>query len=96
MQAKTLYVQSGETRKVSNQWAAECEQRGTTVSSSAWTYSGAGTLTGPTLATPLATVKIAPTSCGTLTNTVTLANGEVLTRARAVVVEAAASGSVSA
>jgi hypothetical protein len=89
MQAKTLYATSGETIKVSNQWAAEAEKRGTTVSSSTWTYSGAGTFTNKTLATPLTGVMLAPTSCGTLANTITLANGETLTRTRCVVVEQA-------
>lgn len=85
MQAKTIHASLGETIKVSNQWAAETEKRGTTVSTSTWTYSGAGTLTGSTLATPLASVTLTPTSCGTLANTATLANGEVLIRTRCVV-----------
>jgi hypothetical protein len=78
MQRKTIHATTGETIKVSNQWAAECEQRGTTVSSSTWTYSGAGTLGTPTLVTTLATTPLTPTGCGCLKNTVTLANGEVL------------------
>jgi hypothetical protein len=84
MQAKTIHATTGETIRVRNQWAAETEKRATTVSSSTWTYSGAGTLSGPTLATPLASVTLAPTSCGTLTNTVVLANGETLIRTRLV------------
>jgi hypothetical protein len=84
MQRKTVYTTSGETIKVSNQWAAECEKRGTTISSSAWTYSGTGTFSGAVLATPLATITGAATSCGTLTNTVTLANGETLIATRLV------------
>lgn len=84
MQAKTIHATTGETIKVSNQWAAEAEKRGTTVSSSTWTYTGAGTLTGAALTTPLATVTLAPTGCGTLSNTVVLANGETLIRTRLV------------
>lgn len=87
MQAKTLYATTGETIKVSHQWAAETEKRGTTVSSSTWTYSGAGTLAGATLATPLASVTLTPTGCGTVTNTVVLANGETLIRTRCVLLE---------
>lgn len=84
MQRKTLYTASGETHTVSNQWAAETEARGTTVSSSAWEYSGAGTLTGASLATPLASVSLTATGCGVLKNTATLANGEVLIAERLV------------
>ncbi|MEO7937369.1 MAG: hypothetical protein ABIR55_02000, partial [Burkholderiaceae bacterium] len=84
MNLKTIQALSGETVKVSNQWAAECEKRATTVSSSTWTYDGAGTLSGATLVTPLATTLLAPTSVGTLTNTVVLANGETLIAERLV------------
>ena len=86
MQRKTIYTVSGETVSISNQWAAETEQRGTTVSSSAWEYSGGGTLSGAALTTPLATTLLAATSNGTLKNTATLANGEVLIAERLVVV----------
>ena len=95
-QLKTVNATSGETVTISNQWAAECERRGTTISSSTWAYSGAGTLTGKTLVTPLATVKLSPTSCGTLTNKATLANGEVLLLTRIVSVAADIAGSVTA
>lgn len=78
MQAKTLYLEDGEARLVEQQWAAVCEKRGTTVSSSVWEYSGTGALTGAALATPLASVKLAATTGGLLTNTATLANGEVV------------------
>lgn len=79
MQAKTLNLTAGETRKVASQWAAETSKRGTTVSAGAWETT-AGTLSGETLATPLATVTLAEGGCGVLKNTVTLANGEVLIR----------------
>jgi hypothetical protein len=84
MQRKTLHATDGETLKVSNQWAAETEKRGTTVSASAWEFSGSGTIASETLATPLATCLLTPTSCGTVKNTVTLANGEVLIATRKV------------
>ena len=86
MQLKTIYATSGETVKVSNQWAAQTEKRSTTVSSSAWEYSGSGTLSSATLVTPLATTKLAPTGSGVLKNTATLANGEVLIAERLVTV----------
>lgn len=85
MQRKTLYATDGETLKVANQWAAETEKRGTTVSTSDWEFSGSGTLTSASLSGPLASVNLSPTSCGTLTNAVTLANGEVLIATRAIV-----------
>lgn len=75
--AKTLYFASGEIRKVEQQWAAECEKRGTTISSSAWEMSDGSSVTSA-LSGTLATTTITPTGCATLTNTVTLANGEVL------------------
>lgn len=87
MLRKTLYATDGETIKVSSQWAAETDKRATTVTDSAWAYSGSGTVSGATLVTPLATCKLTPTSCGTLTNTATLANGEVLIASWCVVMD---------
>lgn len=86
MQRKTLYATDGETIKVSEQWAAECEKRGTAVSASAWEFSGSGSLASESLSGTVASVLLTPTSCGTLTNTATLANGETLIASRAVVV----------
>lgn len=77
-QRKTLYATDGETIEVANQWAAECEKRSTTVTGSAWEFSGNGSIASETLATPLATCLLTPTSSGTLKNTATLANGETL------------------
>jgi hypothetical protein len=85
--SKSVQVASGETVKVSQQWAAETEKRGTTVSSSAWEYvGGSATLASATLVTPLASTLITPTSSGELQNTATLANGEVLIAVRRVIV----------
>lgn len=81
---KDINAMYGETLIATNQWAAEAKRRSTTVSASTWTYSGAGTLSGASLSGTTATVKIAPTCAGCLENTVTLANGEVLTTARLV------------
>ncbi len=86
-QLKTIRAVSGETLSIRNQWAAETESRGTTVSSSTWTYSGAGTLSGAALSTPVATTNLAPTGSGILRNTVALANGESLIGYREVIVE---------
>lgn len=84
---KALHATDGETIMVQNQWAAETEKRGTTVTASAWAYSGSGTIAGETLDTPLASCKLTPRSCGTLTNTATLANGEVLIASRCVLMD---------
>lgn len=84
MQLKTIISQNGETRKVTNQWAAEAEKRSTSVSSSVWAYSGAGTLASAALSSTTATVVLTPTSDGTLKNTVVLANGETLIAERLV------------
>lgn len=81
MQLKTVRVASGEARKVSNQWAAEAEARATTVASSTWATT-TGTLSGATLTATTASVLLAGAGCGTLTNTATLANGEVLVATR--------------
>ena len=87
MLRKAIRATDGETVAVQNQWAAETKKRGTTVSSSAWAFTGSGTITGETLVTPLASCKLAPKSCGTLTNTATLANGEVLIASRCVLMD---------
>lgn len=79
MQGKTLYLTCGETVQVKSQWAAQCGKRSTTVSSSQWETT-AGTLSGAALVSPLATAMLAEDGCGTLKNTVTLANGETLVR----------------
>lgn len=81
---KDIQAMSGETLLVANNWAAEAEKRGTTVSASTWTYTGAGTLSGASLTAAKASVKIAPTCGGILSNTVTLANGETLIAVRKV------------
>jgi hypothetical protein len=87
IELKSLRVALGETVKVSNQWAAETEKRGTTVSSSAWEYvGGSATLASAALSTPLASTLVTPTSSGELQNTVVLANGETLIAVRRVVV----------
>lgn len=84
IQLKTIHAESGETVKVENQWAAECEKRGTTISTSKWVLYGAGALASQTLSGTLTSVLASPTCTGLLTNTVTLANGEVLVADRKV------------
>lgn len=79
MQAKTLRLTCGETVKVQSQWAAECEKRGTTVSTSAWEATSGG-LSGESLDGTRASVLLAVDGCGRLKNTVTLADGEILVR----------------
>lgn len=89
MLSKTLYAEDGETLLVEQKWGAVCEKRDTTVSSSEWEFTGTGGLTDEALATPVASVKLAPTTCGNLKNTVTLANGEVLIAIRRIEVRGA-------
>ena len=93
---KDIQAMNGETLIVTNKWAAEAKKRSTTVSASTWTYSGAGTLSGASLSGTTATVKLAPTCSGCLENTVALANGEVLTAVRWVLVASAAYPNLSA
>lgn len=77
-QLKTIRTTQGETLQVANQWAAEAEARDTTVSASAWEFTGGGSLAGAALSGTTAGTLLTPTGSGDLKNTVTLANGEVL------------------
>lgn len=72
--------------KVSNQWEAEAEARGTTVSTSAWETT-AGSLSGAALSESLATVLLTEGGSGYITNTVTLASGEKLVSRRRITVD---------
>ena len=89
MNLKSVRATHGETLVIANQWAAETKKRATTIVSSTWTYSGAGTLTGDALTGTKATVRLTPTCRGTLSNAVTLADGEVLVGTRQVSVSSA-------
>lgn len=77
-QGKTIYAACGESRLVRNLWAAEIERRGTTVSSSAWELSGSLTLGTVALTGSTTTALVTVNGSGTAKNTVTLANGEIL------------------
>ena len=87
MNLKSVSATNGESIVIINQWAAEAKKRGTTIVSSTWTYSGAGTLTSGALTGTKATVRLTPTYNGVVSNTVTLADGEVLIGTRVVSVE---------
>lgn len=78
---KTIRLRTGETQKVTNQWAAEAEKRGASVSSSTWETT-AGSVSGEALSSTTATVLLAEGGCGTLTNTVVLSTGETLVSRR--------------
>lgn len=80
---KTINIARGETVRVKNEWAAEAESRDTSVASSVWDTT-AGTLSGAALSSNLASVLLTEGGDGCLTNTVTLANGEVLVADRAI------------
>jgi hypothetical protein len=86
MQGKTIYADADEIRKVTNEWAAQVEQRGSSVSSSTWEATGGLTLGASSLSGATATVLVTVTGCGKVTNTVTLANGEQLEAWRLVAV----------
>lgn len=88
MLRKAILAADGETVTVRNQWAAQAEEAGTTVTDSAWAFTGSGAITDEALAGTLATCLLTPTSCGTVTNTVTLDNGAVLIATRCVLMDA--------
>jgi hypothetical protein len=93
---KDIHATEGESLLIANNWTAEAEKRGTTVSTSTWTYSGAGTLSGASLTVAKSAVNLAPTCHGVLTNTVTLANGETLMAERVVSVKHLCGGNLTA
>lgn len=78
MQAKSIHAEPDEVRLVTNKWAAEVEQRGSSIASSAWEVTSGLTLGATTLSGTTATALVTVSGCGTVTNTVTLANGETL------------------
>lgn len=86
MQAKSIRADLGEVRKVSNEWAAQVEQRGTTVSSSSWEATPGLTLGATTLVGTTTTALVTVADSGVVTNTVTLANGETLEVWREIIV----------
>lgn len=83
-QRKSLYFDMGETKRVENEWAAEVEQRDTTISSSTWAFTDEGSVAGASLTGTLASALLTPQCSGVLTNTVVLADGETLKAVRAV------------
>lgn len=86
MQGKTIYAEADEVRKVTNEWAAFAEQRGSSVASSSWEVTGNLTLGTEALSGTTATAMVTVGGSGAVSNTVTLANGEVLSVWRGVVV----------
>lgn len=78
MQGKTIYADADEVRKVTNEWAALVEQRGSSISTSTWESSGDVTLGASTLSGSTTTCLVTVSGSGEVTNTVALANGETL------------------
>ena len=78
MQGKTISATTDEIRKVTNNWTAEAESRGTSVSSSTWSVTGSLTLGTEALSGSVATALVTVDGCGEVSNVVMLANGEVL------------------
>lgn len=85
MQGKTIYADVDETRKVTNEWAAQTEERGSSISGSTWEATGSLTLGVSSLSGTTASVFVTVGGCGSVINTVALDNGETLVAARAVV-----------
>lgn len=77
-QKKTLYCAQNEVRLVLQEWAGECEERNTTITSSTWTFTGSGSVAEQALSGTRSSVLVTPNSNGRLENTVVLANGETL------------------
>lgn len=86
MLRKTVRAEYGETVLVDNNWTAETEKRGATITASTWEWTGGGSLGTQTLVTPKTTTLLAPIGNGVLRNTITLSNGEVLIAVRDVFV----------
>lgn len=86
MQGKTIYADADEVRKVTNEWAALVEQRGSSITVSSWEVTGNLTLGTEALSSTTATALVTVAGSGAVTNTVTLANGESLSVWRGVVV----------
>ena len=75
---KVIRTTLGESLLVTNNWTAQADSRSTSISASTWSYTSNATLSSAALAANISTVLITATSSGWLTNTATLANGEVL------------------
>jgi hypothetical protein len=86
VQGKTIYAEADEVRKVTNEWAAQVEQRSSSIANSIWEVTGNLTLGTEALSGTTATALVTVGGSGSVTNTVTLANGEVLSAWRGVVV----------
>jgi hypothetical protein len=79
-QQKTLYMTRGESRLMSREWAAECEERNTQIVSSEWAATDGGQVTGESLSGTMVSAIFTPRAPrGRMRNTVTLSNGETLT-----------------
>lgn len=84
MMRPEIRIKYGETQKVTNDWSAECEERGTSVASSTWTGYGI-TVSNQALSSNVTTCLVSiPCNSGCLINAATLANGETLVAERKV------------
>ena len=72
-----MKLNEGEARLIVKEWAQEAERASATLSVSAWEYDGSATLSGESTSGTSASVLFTPTSCGVLTNTATLSDGQV-------------------
>ena len=85
---KAIYLITDESVLVDSDWTAECEEKVTTVATSTWEGQTL-TLSSAALTGNKATVIVQPATCGeyVLTNTATLANGEIVKSVREVIVQ---------
>lgn len=75
---KDIRTVADETLLIANQWAAQAEAMGTSVSASAWAYNGSGTLSGADVDADKTSVSLAATGSGWLENAVIFADGECI------------------
>lgn len=75
MQGKTVYAERDEVRRVVNDYTADCEADGKTVTGSSWEVNGSLTLGSQTYDTLTASAFVTVEGCGQVINTVTYSDG---------------------
>lgn len=75
MQGKTIQSEVGEVRRVVNDYTADCEADGKTVTASSWEVTGSLTLGATDFTTLTASAFVTVEGCGQITNTVEFSDG---------------------
>lgn len=75
MQGKTVQSERGEVRRVVNDYTADCEADGKTVTASSWEVTGSLTLGAQAFDTLTASAFVSVEDSGQITNTVTFSDG---------------------